>query len=118
MQWLDANLADQAPAPIGNEWRLTEMPWPAAHSQVQVRLWITPEGRIARFELQGPAADDPAMQALFAPFVETPMQPARIGSVSVPSTMVIEIWPAEDARPDFLLPLPDTQPGAPLHQAR
>ena len=61
---------------------------------------------------------DPAMQALFAPFVETPMQPARIGSVSVPSTMVIEIWPGEDARPDFLLPLPDTQPGAPLHQAR
>ena len=106
MQWLDANLADQAPAPVGNEWRLAEMPWPAAHPQVQVRLWITPEGRIARFELQGPAADDPAMQALFAPFAGTLMQPARIGRAAVPSTMLIEIWPGEDARPDFLLPLP------------
>ena len=104
--WLDANLADQAPAPLSNEWRLTAMPWPRHHPVVEVRLWITADGRIERFELQDDAANDPAMQQLFAPFAETPMRPAYFGSVPVPSVMRIQIWQGDGPGPDFVSPLP------------
>ncbi len=104
--WLDANLADQAPTPVDNEWRLTEMPWPPAYPAVEVRVWITADGRIERFELQDDAANDPAMQQLFAPFAETPMRPAYFGSVPVPSVMRIQIWQGDGAAPDFVSPLP------------
>ena len=104
--WLDANLADQAPTPVDNEWRLTEMPWPPAYPAVEVRVWITAAGRIERFEPQGDAANDPAMQQLFAPFAETPMRPAYFGSVPVPSVMRIQIWQGDGAAPDFVSPLP------------
>lgn len=104
--WLDATRADAAPVPLAGEWVLADMPWPPAHPVVRVQLWITSEGRIERFALQGPAAADPAMQQLFARFADTPMQPARLGQVPVPSTMLIEIWPGTGSAPDYVLPLP------------
>ena len=106
--WIDANQADQAPAPEGNAWRLADMPWPEAYPAVEVQLWITADGRIERFELVGEAADDPALRQLFAPFADTPMQPAYLRSVPVPSTMRIQLWPGDGPVPDFVAPLPPT----------
>ncbi len=60
--------------PLGNTWLLTPMPWPAAFPLIEVQLWITADGRIERFELQGEAADDPAVQQLFAPLPMTSLR--------------------------------------------
>lgn len=103
--WLDANLADRAPTPIDNEWRLAEMPWPDAYPTIEVQLWIDSDGRIERFELQGEAASDPVVQQLFASFSETPMRPAYFRSVPVPSTMRIQLWQGDGPEPDFVAPL-------------
>ncbi|MDO5692840.1 MAG: hypothetical protein Q4G70_10225 [Pseudomonadota bacterium] len=106
MPWLDANLADQAPTPVDNEWHLTEMPWPQAFPMVEVHVWITSDGRIEHYEIQGDAANDLAMRALFAPFAETPMRPAYFGGMPVPSIMRIQIWEGDGPAPDFVSPLP------------
>jgi hypothetical protein len=107
-RWLDALQADRAPAPQGNRWRLAPLPWPAAFARVRVRLWISSTGRIERVEIEGAAGRDPAVRALFAPLGDTPMLPALIGQVPVPSVVRAELWPGDDgsAAPDFLLPLP------------
>ena len=85
------------------------MPWPPSHPRVVLQLWISSQGVIERYELQGDAANDRAIQALLAPIVETPMRPAMIGRVPVPSTMRIELWEGEAGAPDFIGPL---APGA------
>jgi hypothetical protein len=103
--WLDATEVDESPAPIDNEWVLASRPWPRAYRSIIVRLWISAEGRIERYEVEGDAADDPAVQALFAPITQTPMRPARIGRRTVPSTMRIELWSGDSAPPDFVAPL-------------
>ena len=59
------------------------------------------------------AAGDRAIQALIAPIMETPMRPAMIGRVPVPSTMRIELWEGEAGAPDFIGPLsPDAAKSA------
>lgn len=105
---MDANLAHRAPTPVDNLWRLGNLPWPPEHPVVTVRLWISADGRIERFELEGDAARDPQVQRLFAPLADTPMRPAYYGSARVPSTVRVQLWAAEDGSPapDFLLPLP------------
>ncbi|MFV0679300.1 hypothetical protein [Ottowia sp.] len=105
VQWLDANHADQAPAPQDNTWLLAQHSWPAQYPQIRVQLWISASGRMERFELEGGAADDPQVRALFAPFIDTPMLPAMIGRVPVPSTMRVELWMGQDMKPDFIGPL-------------
>ncbi|MDO5289564.1 MAG: hypothetical protein Q4F13_08010 [Pseudomonadota bacterium] len=110
MQWLDANSADTAPAPEHGEWTLADTPWPASHPSVKVRLWVNSRGRIERFELQGPAADDPALQQLFARLAHTPMLAARIGRVPVPSTVLVQIWAPEGGQPpNYVMPLPSRE---------
>ncbi len=103
--WLEATQADQSPVPKDNEWRLAEMAWPAAHPRIVLQLWISSKGVIERYEVQGDAAEDRAVQALLAPILDTPMRPARIGRVPVPSTMRIELWAGDDAAPNFVGPL-------------
>ena len=103
--WLDATQADQAPVPIDNDWHLAEMPWPQAHPRITVQLWISSQGVIERYEIQGDAATDRAVQALIAPILDTPMRPARIGRAPVPSTMLIELWEGDGAVPNFVAPL-------------
>lgn len=107
-QWLDANQADSAPVPLDNRWLLAAQPWPAAFPRVRVRMWISAAGRIERVEIEGEAADDPAVRALFAPIADTSMRPAMVGAVPVPSVMRVELWPGDEDRmaPDFVLPLP------------
>ncbi|MFT4196253.1 MAG: hypothetical protein QM614_16655, partial [Ottowia sp.] len=110
-QWLDATHADRSPAPRDNRWLLADRPWPAAFERVRVRLWISASGRIERVEIEGEAADDPAVRALFAPFADTPMDPALVGRVAVPSTMRVELWDGDGERaPDFVAPLQATSP--------
>ena len=106
-RWLDAAQAERAPAPRDNQWLLDpDQPWPQAFAKVRIRIWVSAGGRIERFEIEGAAASDPAVQALFAPLPETPMLPALIGRVPVPSTMRIELWAGEQgAAPDFIAPL-------------
>lgn len=108
MQWLDANSADTAPAPEQGEWLLDpHTPWPDSYPSVTLRLWVSSRGRIERFELQGPAADDAAMQHIFARLAHTPMLPARIGRVPVPSTVRVQIWAPEGGQPpNYVMPLP------------
>ena len=106
-QWLDATRADRAPAPQDNRWLLAQdQPWPDAFPHVWIRLWISASGRIERVEIEGAAARDPAVRALFAPIADTPMLPAMIGRVPVPSTMRVELWAGDDGpAPDFVAPL-------------
>lgn len=107
--WLDAVEADSAPTPEGNRWILAEGAWPRGFTRVQLRVWVSAQGRIERFELEGPAAEDPAVLEFFAPLVDTPMQPARVGRVPVPSVMRMEIRLGKDGVPDFVAPLgPET----------
>ena len=83
------------------------------HPRVVLQLWISSQGAIERYELQGDAANDRAIQALIAPIMETPMRPAMIGRVPVPSTMRIELWEGEAGAPDFVGPLtPDAAKSA------
>ena len=103
--WLEATNADQAPAPVDNTWRLAEGPWPKTHPRIVLQLWISSQGVIERYELQGDAVGDRAIQALLAPIMETPMRPAMIGRVPVPSTMRIELWEGAAGVPDFIGPL-------------
>ena len=103
--WLDASKVDSAPTPNDNLWLLAEQPWPAGFPIVRLRVWLSAQGRIERFELEGPAADDPAMRDLFAPIVDTPMRPAMLGGAPVASVMRIEMWPGEGPAPDFLAPM-------------
>lgn len=111
--WLEATNADQAPAPIDNTWRLADGPWPKTQARIVLQLWISSQGVIERYELQGDAAQDRAIQALIAPIIETPMTPAMIGRVPVPSTMRIELWEGDAGVPDFVGPLaPDAARGA------
>ncbi|MBP7451353.1 MAG: hypothetical protein KA914_01025 [Ottowia sp.] len=110
--WLEATHADHSPVPIDNEWRLSDGPWPTAHPRLTLQLWISSQGVIERYEVQGEAANDRAVQALLAPFMETPMEPARIGRMPVPSTMRIELWEGDGAVPNFVGPLaPGARPG-------
>lgn len=109
-RWLDAAQADRAPAPRDNQWLLTpDQPWPQDFPKVRIQIWVSASGRIERFEVEGAAASDPAVQALFAPLPETPMLPALIGRVPVPSTMRIELWAGDQGdqghAPDFIAPL-------------
>jgi hypothetical protein len=91
--------------PVDNEWRLADVPWPTAHPRIVLQLWISSQGVIERYEVQGDAASDLAVQALLAPILDTPMRPARIGRAPVPSTMRIELWKGDGPVPDFVAPL-------------
>ena len=103
--WLEASQADAAPVPVDNEWLLANTPWPAAYPRLILQLWISSKGVIERVEVQGEAADDPTVQALLEPLIDTPMRPARIGRVPVPSTMRIELWQGDGGAPNFVGPL-------------
>ena len=103
--WLEATHADESPAPVDNAWQLAAGPWPTAHPRVTLQLWISSQGVIERYEILGDAAQDREVQALLEPIINTPMLPARIGKVPVPSTMRIELWEGDGSLPNFVGPL-------------
>ena len=48
--WLDANQADSSPTPDDNRWLLADRPWPHSFARVQLKVWVSAQGRIERFE--------------------------------------------------------------------
>ncbi|WNO03420.1 hypothetical protein [Rhodoferax mekongensis] len=82
---------DTPATPVG-EWVIDWTSWPSSESQtISFTLWIDEKGKIVEWKLLGTTSNLSQIEKAMAVIIETPMNPAFLNGLPVPSVQTIEL---------------------------